>query len=148
SAIILLEMITSVAVVSTKDAIYDDLKSSLAKSMNVSMDKYTDNSSDTQIWDVIQTNQKCCGIRGYDDWALSGYGDGNDVPESCCQLNIDGCGRGVVEMSDPWNVIFANGCLEVVLTGMKRVVGYLACAIWIPVIIIQGILRVLVCKCI
>lgn len=43
----------------------------------------------------------CCGVVSYKDWFLTTFGNGTDVPDSCCLLVVEGCGKGVANLADP-----------------------------------------------
>jgi len=143
-AIILVEMIASVGMVSKRDVFYEDLGRSLQQTMEVSLGKYIDNSTDTQLWDEIQSEQNCCGILSYMDWAKSGYGNGSDVPDSCCLLIDDDCGRGVIGEMNPEDDIVTDGCLPSTMNGMVSDNGQLARDIWTPVVCLHGLLLLLI----
>ncbi|CAL4122173.1 unnamed protein product, partial [Meganyctiphanes norvegica] len=115
----------------------------LLDSMTASMDSYIGNSTDIQLWDEIQTEQNCCGVMSYKDWTKSGYGNGTDVPDSCCLLIEDGCGRGVANEKNPGNDIVTDGCLSTILNAMVRDVSELARNVWMPVVGIHAVLLLL-----
>lgn len=37
----------------------------------------------------------CCGTEDYEDWFDTTFGNGTDVPDSCCLLISEGCGKGI-----------------------------------------------------
>ena len=68
----------------------------------------------TQTWSVVQQEFKCCGVKHYQDWSQTPFGNSSqDVPDSCCLQMADGCGKGLAGQS--WdvakNTIYTNGCL-------------------------------------
>ena len=52
----------------------------------------------------VQRFVKCCGVEKYTDWEQVMGGD--NVPDSCCKVETEGCGKG-------FNVeeIYTEGCL-------------------------------------
>ena len=60
------------------------------------------------FWDLVQTNLKCCGVTGWNDWSAAKHlKNGQKVPESCC-INQDNCS---VYNPDS-NSIYLNGCMS------------------------------------
>ena len=47
----------------------------------------------------------CCGTEGYEGWFDTAYGNGTDVPDSCCLLISEGCGKDLKNDADPDDVI-------------------------------------------
>ena len=37
----------------------------------------------------------CCGTEDYEDWFATAFGNGTDVPDSCCLLISEGCGKDI-----------------------------------------------------
>ena len=74
--------------------------------MEKAMANYTNPTTrDTkETWDLVQKDVKCCGVEKYVDWKEVIGGD--IVPDSCCKVETEGCGKG-------FNVeeIYPEGCL-------------------------------------
>ena len=77
------------------------------------------NETDFLLWDQIQNNYECCGVRGpsgYDQWRPILE---NTYPDSCCTLKYPGCGQEAMATlySDFANTfpdrIFTIGCITV-----------------------------------
>lgn len=77
------------------------------------------------LWDETQEGLKCCGVDSYTDWQ-----DGKsqwvknhpgDVPDSCCNLDQEGCGKGA--MSDQGK-IHKNGCKQALVDVLKANIMY------------------------
>lgn len=43
----------------------------------------------------------CCGVESYEDWFPTSFGNGTDVPDSCCLLISEGCGKDIKNTVDP-----------------------------------------------
>ena len=44
---------------------------------------------------------KCCGAQEYKDWVNTTFAEkDNSVPDSCCLSDVEGCGKGILNMSD------------------------------------------------
>ena len=48
---------------------------------------------------MLQMN--CCGTSDYKDWFNTAFGNGTNVPDSCCLLIEEGCGQGIANVVDP-----------------------------------------------
>jgi uncharacterized membrane protein YiaA len=82
---------------------------------------YTTDSGIKANWDDLQRDLHCCGGDGYgdgyQDWIGNlGTGNENDVPDSCCQTQSEGCGRNVGSGSTDSirSRIFVDGCMEII----------------------------------
>jgi len=90
----------------------------------------------TETWNIIQHELHCCGAQEYHDWVnttFSGDKDGN-VPDSCCQTDVEGCGAGILNKSpeEAAKVIYTKGCLskfEELIVGNVATVGSLGVVI-------------------
>jgi hypothetical protein len=85
-----------------------------------SLSLYQRDPSVTQSWDRMQTSLMCCGgdswHTGYQNYQSTPIGQNRDsVPDSCCINQIEGCGKGMFNLS-PQAIrqkIFVHGCVEV-----------------------------------
>jgi CD63 antigen len=83
----------------------------------------------TETWNVVQHEMKCCGAQEYRDWSNTTFAiDGASVPDSCCLSDIEGCGRGILNMTEDQvpKIIYPGGCLdkfEEVIGGNVAAVG-------------------------
>ncbi|XP_026329546.1 CD63 antigen-like [Hyposmocoma kahamanoa] len=57
-----------------------DLEASIERHLNESMPKYGTDTDITRTFDILQTDLKCCGINGPEDWEKMGM----KVASSCC----------------------------------------------------------------
>eukprot|EP00095_Tigriopus_kingsejongensis_P009764 maker-scaffold422_size175911-snap-gene-0.37 protein:Tk09764 transcript:maker-scaffold422_size175911-snap-gene-0.37-mRNA-1 annotation:"cd63 antigen" len=69
----------------------DRLVQSIAKKMKKSMRHYgeaTEEEGTTKVWDILQTDFKCCGVEFPGDWSMTRWSRRNDqtdkLPASCC----------------------------------------------------------------
>lgn len=69
----------------------------------------------TETWNIVQHEMKCCGAQEYKDWVNTTFAEkDNSVPDSCCLSDVEGCGKGILNMSDEQvpKIIYTNGCLD------------------------------------
>lgn len=69
----------------------------------------------TGTWNIVQHELECCGAEEYKDWMNATFSKEKDsVPDSCCKDDIEGCGKGVLNMSssDAAEKIHTTGCLQ------------------------------------
>lgn len=92
----------------------DDVKEVIQKGMGDGMKNYKQESFEgvTETWDIIQADFKCCGVQTFKDWIATPYGSGQDVPDTCCRLISDGCGKGQGAKSEAEATvtIYTKGC--------------------------------------
>lgn len=69
----------------------------LNSSMHLSILRYDTSPTTKFAWNQVQQQLKCCGIKHYEDWIVSGQ----RVPSSCC--SIETCNRSNT---------FSQGCLD------------------------------------
>ena len=77
-------------------------------------------------WDSMQRSLRCCGSKeyeiGFTSWntALGG----NDVPDSCCHIESDGCGRSKIVSATRFANndigIWKDGCIEILEVMLKE----------------------------
>ena len=54
----------------------------------------------TETWNIVQHELKCCGAQEYLDWENTTFSqESNSVPDSCCLSDVEGCGAGILAMS-------------------------------------------------
>nr|XP_027225947.1 tetraspanin-4-like [Penaeus vannamei] len=119
------------------------LSNYMAHSMHITSVDYGLNISDTQLWDEIQMEMNCCGVVSYKDWFLTTFGNGTDVPDSCCLLVVEGCGKGVANLADPDDEVITEGCLPTVLHSIGIDYHSLSRGVWLPVCAMHVALMVL-----
>ena len=81
-------------------------------------------------WDSLQAGLRCCGGKRYETaftlWESTRIGSNkNDVPDSCCHEEFEGCGRGkLADYRDTPNQdefgIWKDGCIEILEVMLKR----------------------------
>ncbi|KAK7071782.1 Tetraspanin-9 [Halocaridina rubra] len=113
------------------------LNLALSTFMNESMESsaltYGNDSSNTALWDEIQTEMNCCGVEDYRDWFATSFGNGTDVPDTCCLLIAEGCGKGIANVVDPADDIIEEGCLPTIMHDISTDYHSLSKAVWLPV---------------
>jgi len=89
--------------------------------------KYETDSSVTSSWDKMQSRLMCCGGNnwhtGYTDYRGTSIGRNDDsVPDSCCIIPNEGCGRGVLRQAAQTvqDKIFVHGCIEVLTRWLEN----------------------------
>lgn len=110
------------------------------QTMTDSLDAYSTNASSAAMWDEIQNEVSCCGVQSYSDWFVSGFGDGNSVPEACCLLPSVGCGQGVKGHNDIEDIIDTEGCLPTLATSWTTSYRMLTRRALLPICVIQIIM--------
>ncbi|XP_045113694.1 tetraspanin-4-like [Portunus trituberculatus] len=130
---IVTEMGTTVLVYQKKALFLNSLSLHMKQEMEVSEAAYGANISDTQMWDEIQLEMNCCGTEDYEDWFDTAFGNGTDVPDSCCLLISEGCGKGIKNDVTPEDDIETEGCLPTLIDDFKRDAETLSRGVWLPV---------------
>ncbi len=81
---------------------------------------YGSNAATRARWDSLQREFSCCGgigyNSGYEAWRNSDIGiESNSVPDSCCHVVTEGCGRGILAQTGyTMHMEFnTHGCLTV-----------------------------------
>lgn len=122
--------------------LHEPLYQTLQEEMIKSLLRYnaTNYEEDTSTWDYVQHNYQCCGVYGYKDWNNSTFSQRANVPDSCCELDIAGCGRQQLKKLDPVQPIYTNGCyptLKDQLAGNSEV--FMGVAIAVGIVQLVGI---------
>ncbi|KAK5645240.1 hypothetical protein RI129_006540 [Pyrocoelia pectoralis] len=85
----------------------------LLEKLNVTLHNYVPNStnnSNTNFWDEIQKDFKCCGINNFEDWYSNTNVTTNaSLPVSCCAPQIGLIGQSFCDSST--QTLFRNGCV-------------------------------------
>jgi len=81
-------------------------------------------------WDNLQRQYFCCGAllfnTGYMDWKSSFGKFNNSVPDSCCHVESEDCGRGIYSGSQqPPLSIYHHGCMTVIQSKLATEVAFL-----------------------
>ncbi|XP_063865171.1 tetraspanin-9-like isoform X3 [Scylla paramamosain] len=141
--VIVTEMGTTMLVYQKKALFLNSLTLHMKQEMEVSEAAYGVNISDTQMWDEIQLEMNCCGTEDYKDWFDTTFGNGTDVPDSCCLLISEGCGKGIKNDVTPEDDIETQGCLPTIIDDLKRDGETLSRGVWLPVCAMHVALLVL-----
>lgn len=123
----------------------DDVREVIQKGMSDGMQNYKQDSHDgvTETWDIMQSDFKCCGVATYKDWNTTPFGQGKNVPDTCCKTITDGCGnnQGGKPESEAANTIYTQGCFAAFEEEIKGNVGAAAgVGVAIAVLLFLGIL--------
>jgi len=99
-----------------------DAEEAISSAMKDSLKDYDPlvQSEVTTSWDTIQRNLDCCGVDTYMDWKNTTFNHpensttyGNNVPDSCCITESDGCGKDQLNPSTHGNgTIYEKGCFK------------------------------------
>lgn len=79
----------------------------------------------TNKWDSLQRDLHCCGgnnfLTGYTDYRNTPIGANSSVPDSCCHIISQDCGKNIFNQVDDQirNDIFVDGCLTVLMTKLE-----------------------------
>jgi len=91
------------------------------------MRQYKTDNTIKNNWDSIQRSHRCCGGLNYD----TGYTDwytvfNEDVPDSCCHEEREGCGRGKLRVNNNNDLdlgIWKDGCIKILQHKLKEEVS-------------------------
>jgi hypothetical protein len=111
-----------------------DLETEIANVANVvtDMEKYESEDDSTKAnWDSLQSSLRCCGgkdyevgFRSWDRVAIGGDDEGHHVPDSCCHVQREGCGRNKIDQAHQARGndigIWKDGCIEILEVMLKR----------------------------
>ncbi|XP_053309915.1 tetraspanin-10 [Spea bombifrons] len=132
SALIIIQSVSAVVVLSFRDQIKDSVKSS----MLVAVSRYQDDSDLRFIMDEIQLGMECCGVQSYQDWSINQYFNCSSpgvlscgVPYSCCIDPVENgtvpnsqCGFQVLGMAETMagNLVYLGGCVPQLSLWLNR----------------------------
>jgi len=104
-ALILIALIgVTVTIVVYKGDVEKIVKENMEKAMKNYNNETNKGVKDT--WDLLQKDVKCCGTEEYKDWfGVAGFAQ-NQVPDSCCKVETEGCGRTMTNIDD----FYTAGC--------------------------------------
>lgn len=88
----------------------DEADAAVTAAMNKNLKEYATDKPTQDAWAQIQVSQsivsftsrmlKCCGITDFKDWSnVTGVGPDN-VPDSCCVTEAEGCGKDILKAED------------------------------------------------
>jgi len=87
-----------------------DAREVITTTMDKSLDNYQQPQHDgvTETWNIMQSDFGCCGVSNYTDWkGTPAFDQTNDVPDTCCKVFTEGCGKGAATGTDK---IYKTGC--------------------------------------
>ncbi|KAG0717325.1 CD63 antigen [Chionoecetes opilio] len=140
---VVVEIASTLMLYQKRELFLQSLTQHMNQKMTMSEAAYGFNVSDTQMWDEIQLEMNCCGIEDYEDWFATSFGNGTDVPDSCCLLISEGCGKDMSNSVDPQDDIVTDGCLPTIIDALKRDCQILSRGVWLPVCVMHVALLVL-----
>ncbi|XP_048585636.1 CD63 antigen [Nematostella vectensis] len=113
----------------------DKVMATLQKDINSTIaTKYGSDKGTTDLIDLLQQKEKCCGGISYRDWTMNPKFNVSKVPDSCCITKTSGCGS-TFDSSTPTNAaktIYTMGCetkLKELITSKLNVIAGMAIAI-------------------
>ncbi|XP_071809077.1 tetraspanin-9-like [Asterias amurensis] len=75
----------------------------------------------TSAWDRLQSDLMCCGVNGSSDWGQSSpMFTGDQTPDSCCETQVDGCGKKATAKK------YMDGCKKTLITNLEDRIYYIA----------------------
>lgn len=111
--ILLIELGAGIASYTFRDEVGAIIEANMEKGLqNYGKDTYK---GVTETWNIVQHELKCCGAQEYMDWENTTFAqESNSVPDSCCLSDVEGCGKGILSMSNDQvpKIIYTNGCLD------------------------------------
>ena len=102
----------------------DPAEATILKSMKDGMKNYQPDNIEYQgvvkAWDQLQQGYKCCGIQTYMDWKnATEFSYEKNVPDSCCQIEISGCGINKL-VDGKTEIIYTNGCVSKLYSDLEQ----------------------------
>jgi len=106
--ILIAELGVAITIFIYKDKAYDIV----SDAMNNGITGYNEKGKEgvTRGWDEIQETFTCCGVDEPKDWANNTYLGINNAPDSCCDIESPGCGKG--KLIKPYDGLHKQGCLK------------------------------------
>jgi len=108
-----LVLVAEVAVVVLALVYKDKITTFASKAMRDGLQNYNQDGyqSITNVYNMVQHDLHCCGVNGYEDWAKTSFGQGKNVPDSCCETyQYEGCGANALVTDD--SPVYQDGCLS------------------------------------
>ncbi|XP_059488443.1 CD63 antigen-like isoform X2 [Neocloeon triangulifer] len=118
ATILSIVLVVQLAVVGFSYYKQDDFKAEINNVLNLTLYDYPKSKDGIvrKTWDVIQTDLKCCGINGPEDWQHIFNND--TLPNACCEaVPADGS----CNVRDEESSAFKTGCLEVIVSKLDPV---------------------------
>jgi CD63 antigen len=87
-----------------------DARKVITNTMTDSLKNYGESGHNgvTETWNIMQSDFQCCGVNNSTDWATTPkFQDTDDVPDTCCKVFKDGCGKGKATSKEDIN---STGC--------------------------------------
>ena len=100
----------------------NDMAKNIKNGLSGSLDEYNTGynatakqNSTTLAWNNLQTDFECCGVTEFTDWGINPMLNAtNSVPDSCCKVVTEDCGRGALNKVIPEEIrnwrIYTGGC--------------------------------------
>ncbi|KAF0292565.1 CD63 antigen [Amphibalanus amphitrite] len=76
-----------------------------------SMGRYGNDTEVTAVWDFLQRDFQCCGVRGGADWSNHSSID-TEVPASCCRPGANGTQLACEQQPTDRNSYYEHGCFS------------------------------------
>jgi len=106
--IFILEIAAGITAYVLKDKLNEQIPIQMKKT--IANFNQTDYQGVTDTWKLVQHEMHCCGIDGPDDWdmVVPAYNGTQNVPDSCCVEETDGCGLGTRDS----DAVYKTGCVD------------------------------------
>jgi len=128
----------------------DQVKTELLKDLNNTVFQYgeEDKKGVTDAFNLLQKNEKCCGVNGYKDWRRAKFFNGSHgaVPDSCCKEVKPDCGKTI---NTPPDNIYTEGCYKKTLDLLRNnlmIIGGIGVAVAVIQLLSMIFAMVLICK--
>ena len=93
----------------------DDVRELISRTVIQGMEMYSpqDHAGVKEMWDIIQSNFKCCGVESFRDWKSVKFSRTENIPDSCCITFTDNCGNNILDKdyTTAAMMIYPEGCL-------------------------------------
>jgi glucan phosphoethanolaminetransferase (alkaline phosphatase superfamily) len=118
--IVLIEIGLGVTVYFYKDQTEAAILNSMKEGMNNYQPDNVEYMGVVNAWDNLQESYQCCGIESYTDWKnATEFSQGRDVPDSCCQTELQNCGKNKL-IDGQTETIYTTGCVSKFYTDMEE----------------------------
>ena len=92
----------------------DEVRELISRTVIQGMEMYSpqDHAGFKEMWDIIQSNFKCCGVESFRDWKDVNFGKDGNVPDSCCKTVTQNCGFGILngDNATATELVYTEGC--------------------------------------
>lgn len=116
SVFLLLIFIAELAVGIAGYVKHTDLETSIVRTLNESITRYSSDPDIKKNYNIIQTDLQCCGVYGVNDWITHGL----PIPDTCC-AGQELSNEKLVACTVNSPSLHTQGCLPLILARLKDV---------------------------